>query len=48
MMAEAFPHSTFVGYDISQHALDRADPRRLEAGIDNARFVDPRDEPIPT
>jgi SAM-dependent methyltransferase len=48
MMAEAFPASTFVGYDISRHALDRAEERRVEAGTSNARFVDPRDEPLPT
>jgi 2-polyprenyl-3-methyl-5-hydroxy-6-metoxy-1,4-benzoquinol methylase len=48
MMAAAFPHSTFVGYDISQHALDRAEARRIEAGLDNARFVDPRQEALPT
>jgi 2-polyprenyl-3-methyl-5-hydroxy-6-metoxy-1,4-benzoquinol methylase len=48
MMAEAFPNSTFVGYDISQHALDRAESRRAEAGVSNARFVDPRNEPLPT
>ncbi len=47
MMATAFPHSTFVGYDISRHALDRAEERRVEAGVENARFVDPRDEPLP-
>jgi len=47
MMAAEFPHSTFVGYDISRHALDRAEERRVEAGLDNARFVDPRDEPLP-
>jgi 2-polyprenyl-3-methyl-5-hydroxy-6-metoxy-1,4-benzoquinol methylase len=48
MMAAAFPHSTFVGYDISQHALDRAEARRAEAGVENARFVDPRQEPLPS
>ncbi|MDC3331932.1 class I SAM-dependent methyltransferase [Ilumatobacter sp.] len=48
MMAEAFPHSTFVGYDISQHALDRAESRRVESGVKNARFVDPRIDPLPT
>lgn len=47
MMAEAFPNSTFVGYDISRHALDRAEQRRSERGLTNARFVDPRDEPLP-
>ncbi len=47
LMAAAFPNSTFVGYDISQHALDRAEHRRREAGATNVRFVDPRSEPLP-
>ena len=47
LMAEAFPRSTFTGYDISQHALARARERLAEAGVDNARFADPRDEPLP-
>lgn len=48
MMAERFPNSTFVGYDISEHALARANERLVEAGVPNARFVDPRDEAMPT
>lgn len=48
LMAEAFPNSTFVGYDISRHALERADAKLAESGLSNARFVDPRDEPLPT
>lgn len=47
LMAEAFPASTFVGYDISQHALDRANARLAESGLRNARFADPRHEPLP-
>ena len=47
LMAEAFPASTFVGYDISRHALDRADARLAASGLRNARFADPRDEPLP-
>lgn len=47
MMAEAFPNSRFVGYDISRYALDRAEERLRHSGITNARFVDPRDEPLP-
>ncbi len=47
LMAERFPNSTFVGYDISRYALDRAEHRRQEEGADNVRFVDPRDEPLP-
>ncbi len=47
LMADAFPNSRFVGYDISKYALERAEHRRLEEGADNVRFVDPRDEPLP-
>jgi 2-polyprenyl-3-methyl-5-hydroxy-6-metoxy-1,4-benzoquinol methylase len=47
LMAAAFPNSTFVGYDISQHALDRAEHRRREDNATNVRFVDPRVEPLP-
>jgi hypothetical protein len=47
LMAEAFPNSRFVGYDISQHALERAVAKLAESGLTNARFADPRDEPLP-
>lgn len=47
LMAEAFPNSTFLGYDISRHALDRANAKLAESGLTNARFIDPRDEPLP-
>jgi 2-polyprenyl-3-methyl-5-hydroxy-6-metoxy-1,4-benzoquinol methylase len=48
LMAAAFPQSTFHGYDISRHALDRAEHKKAEAGVSNAWFHDPRDEPLPT
>jgi SAM-dependent methyltransferase len=48
LLAGAFPASTFTGYDISQHALARANERLAESGLTNARFVDPREEPLPT
>jgi SAM-dependent methyltransferase len=48
LMAEAFPKSTFTGYDISQHALARARERLEEAGLTNASFVDPRTDPLPS
>jgi ubiquinone/menaquinone biosynthesis C-methylase UbiE len=47
-MAREFPHSTFVGYDISTYALARARQRLEESGLDNVRFADPRTEPLPT
>ncbi len=47
-MAEAFPASTFVGYDISRYALDRANAKLAEKGLANVAFQDPRDDPMPT
>jgi 2-polyprenyl-3-methyl-5-hydroxy-6-metoxy-1,4-benzoquinol methylase len=46
-MARAFPRSEFHGYDISQHALARAEENRAEAGVANVRFHDARREPLP-
>jgi 2-polyprenyl-3-methyl-5-hydroxy-6-metoxy-1,4-benzoquinol methylase len=48
LMAAAFPNSRFHGYDISEHALNRAESRREEQGLDNARFHNMRYEPLPT
>ncbi len=47
LMARTFPNSTFVGYDISRHALERAEERRRDENATNVRFVDPRVEPLP-
>ncbi len=47
LMAGAYPASRFTGYDISQFALERAEARRADADAGNARFVDPRVEPLP-
>jgi 2-polyprenyl-3-methyl-5-hydroxy-6-metoxy-1,4-benzoquinol methylase len=47
-MAEAFPASTFVGYDISRYALDRAHEKLAVTGLTNVEFHDPRDHPMPT
>ncbi len=47
LLAAAFPASTIAGYDISQHALGRARSRLADAGLANASFHDPRDEPLP-
>ena len=46
-LAQRFPRSEFVGYDISRYALDRAETKLRESGVANARFVDPRREPLP-
>lgn len=47
LMARRFPRSTFVGYDISQHALNRARQRLSEEALTNVSFVDPRQDPLP-
>ncbi len=47
-MAAEFPRSTFHGYDISKHALDRAERSRSERGLDNVRFHDARVDAIPS
>ena len=46
-MAKAYPRSEFHGYDISQHALERAEENRQAAGVTNVFFHDPRKEPLP-
>jgi SAM-dependent methyltransferase len=47
LMADAFPKSMFHGYDISQHALARAEQRRQDLGLANARFHDARVQLLP-
>jgi SAM-dependent methyltransferase len=47
LMAGAFPRSTFVGYDTSRYALDRAIAKQAAAGLTNVRFLDPRESPMP-
>ncbi|MGE0827565.1 MAG: methyltransferase domain-containing protein [Candidatus Binatia bacterium] len=39
-MAKAFPHSQFHGYDISKHALTRAEANKAAAGVKNVTFHD--------
>jgi 2-polyprenyl-3-methyl-5-hydroxy-6-metoxy-1,4-benzoquinol methylase len=46
-MAKAYPRSEFHGYDISAHALERAEANRRERGVANAHFHDARVEPLP-
>jgi 2-polyprenyl-3-methyl-5-hydroxy-6-metoxy-1,4-benzoquinol methylase len=48
LMARAFPKSSFVGYDISRHALDRANEKLVAAGLANVTFCDPRDSAMPS
>lgn len=47
LMGRRFPASSIVGYDISRYALERADHKKAEAGVDNVSFVDPRRSPLP-
>jgi 2-polyprenyl-3-methyl-5-hydroxy-6-metoxy-1,4-benzoquinol methylase len=46
-LAKAFPGSRFHGYEISTHALERAERNRAAAGVSNAVFHDARREPLP-
>lgn len=46
-MAKAFPRSTVHGWDVSEHALARAEENRQAAGVSNVRFHDARHEPLP-
>jgi SAM-dependent methyltransferase len=46
-MAKAYPRSEFDGWDVSRHALERAEQNRAAAGVTNVRFHDPREEPLP-
>lgn len=38
LMAQAFPQSTFVGYDFHGPSIDAAKAKAAEAGVTNARF----------
>ena len=46
-MARAFPKSEFHGYDISQHALTRAEHNKKVAGVSNVAFHDAARDPLP-
>lgn len=46
-MARAYPRSRFHGYDISRHALERAEENRTAAAADNVAFHDAAVDPIP-
>jgi len=46
-MAKAFPRSEFHGYDISKHALARAEANRAQAGAANTSFHDAAADPLP-
>jgi len=38
LMAQAFPHSTFVGFDYHQRSIERATEVAREVGVTNVRF----------
>lgn len=46
-LARAFPASRLHGYELSTHALERAEAARAEAGLANLRFHDVREDPLP-
>jgi 2-polyprenyl-3-methyl-5-hydroxy-6-metoxy-1,4-benzoquinol methylase len=47
-MAKAFPRSTVHGWDVSEHALARAEENRRAARVTNVSFHDARHDPLPT
>jgi 2-polyprenyl-3-methyl-5-hydroxy-6-metoxy-1,4-benzoquinol methylase len=46
-MAERYPNSSFIGYDTSEHALERARGRLATLDLPNIRFVNPLQEAMP-
>ncbi len=46
-LARAFPRSEFHGFEISRHALERAERNRCEAGVSNIFFHDASRDPLP-
>ena len=46
-LASAFPQSTILGFEISEHALDRARARLDDSGVGNAEFRNARESPLP-
>ena len=46
-MAKKFPRSEFHGYDISLHALERAERNKTSYGVENASFHDARSDGLP-
>lgn len=46
-LAEAFPRSTFHGYELSRLAVERARARVADAGLENVEIFDRRAEELP-
>jgi 2-polyprenyl-3-methyl-5-hydroxy-6-metoxy-1,4-benzoquinol methylase len=47
ILAEAFPRSSFTGYDISRFALERANEKLLSSGLTNVSFHHPDEHAMP-
>ncbi|MEN8159118.1 MAG: methyltransferase domain-containing protein [Myxococcota bacterium] len=47
VLAEAFPKAELHGYELSRHALERAEENRSRAGASNLAFHDVSHEPLP-
>jgi SAM-dependent methyltransferase len=47
LLAEAFPAAELHGYELSRHALARAEQGRAEAGLANLHFHAVPDDPLP-
>jgi 2-polyprenyl-3-methyl-5-hydroxy-6-metoxy-1,4-benzoquinol methylase len=47
-LSRAFPSAELHGWDISEHALARAEQNRAAAGAANVTFHDARTDPLPT
>lgn len=47
-LAETYPRSTFHGYELSRHALDRAEARIGDAGLTNVELFHQRAEELPS
>lgn len=48
LMGKHFPKSSFVGYDISEYALTRAEEKLASSGLSNVSFINPRNQPLPS
>ncbi len=46
-MGRAFPKSTFHGYELSRHAIERGRANAAEAGLSNVAFHHVDEEPLP-
>lgn len=47
LMAKQFPKSTFVGIDISEHALARAAEKLVQSGLSNVNFMNAKTSELP-